>query len=153
MQQLDGFDVQELMSMGFVVGSVCAPALLDGPSNRVSPRSCIHCCCEKCSLLSRPFKPGSWMNSIEITQAEDFRCGETVKRVVSAINGPGDLSFYCSPCCGGSPWQRLNLHLAAKKGWQPTMIRLLGHWDLHWRLWSGFMVVAEHCRRVGAVAV
>ena len=30
------------------------------------------------------------------------------------------------------------------------MIRLIGHLDLHWRLWSGFTVVAEHCKRVNA---
>ena len=90
---------------------------------------------------------------MEIPQEEDFRCGDTVRRVISAMNGPGDLFVYCSPCCGGSPWQRLNLHLAVKKGWQSTMIRLLGHWDLHWRLWSGFKVAAEHCTSVGAAVI
>ena len=33
------------------------------------------------------------------------------------------------------------------------MIRLLGHWDLHWRLWSGFKVAAEHCTSVEAAVI
>ena len=33
------------------------------------------------------------------------------------------------------------------------MIRLIGHWDLHWRLWSGFTVIAERCKRVNAAAI
>ena len=53
----------------------------------------------------------------------------------------------------GSPWQHLNIHLAAKRGWQSTVVRLMDHWDLHWRLWSGFMVIAEHCKRVNAAVI
>ena len=28
-----------------------------------------------------------------------------------------------------------------------------GHWDLHWRLWSGFMAIAKHCKRVNAAVI
>jgi len=143
-RQLDGFDLHELGKLGFSSDATYDVAPSDGASNRVRPRSFIHCCCEKGALLSRPFPKDSQLMTLEITQEEDFRSESTIRSVVSKLIGLGYLFFYCSPCCGGSPWQHLNLHLAAKKGWQSTVVRLINHWDLHWRLWSGFMVVAEH---------
>ena len=33
------------------------------------------------------------------------------------------------------------------------LVRLTGHWDLHWRVWVGFMTFAEHCKKVKAAAI
>ena len=115
-RQLDGFDLYELDRLGFDNNVACTFAPVDGASNRVRPRNFIHCCCEKGALLSRPYRRDPQLTSIEVTQEQDFRSESTVKTIASKLSGPGDLFFYCSPCCGGSPWQRLNIHLAAKKG-------------------------------------
>ena len=65
----------------------------------------------------------------------------------------GDMFFFCSPCTGGSVWQRLNLSNALQDGRTATVVKLVGHWDLHWRLWANFERVALHCKRVGAACV
>ena len=147
-RQLDEFDLHELCKFGLWTDTACVTEVLDGASNRVHPRNFVHCCCEKGALLSRPSHKEPRLTTVEITQDNDLRSAETIAKVVSQLSGPRNLWFCCSPCCGGSPWQRLNMHLAAKKGWQSTMIRLIAHWDLHLRLWSGFMVAVEHGKRV-----
>ena len=32
-------------------------------------------------------------------------------------------------------------------------MRLIDHWDLHWRLWESFEKVVKHCRAVGATVM
>ena len=104
---LDGYDEDDLVELGFKLDterSICT-----------RPRTFIHCCCEKGALLSRPFRHDKRINVVEITQGEDFREKSTIDSVRSKMRGLGDAFFYGSPCCGGSPWQRLNLYLAAKR--------------------------------------
>ena len=106
-RQLDGFDLHELDKLGFYSGVTCDSAPSDGASNRVRPRNFIHCCCEKGALLSRPFRKDSQLATFEITQEEDFLSESTMRSIASRLTCLGDLFFYCSPCCGGSPWQHL----------------------------------------------
>ena len=40
--------------------------------------------------------------------------------------------------------------MARRKGWKHTVVKLIGHWDLHWRLWKGFERVVRHCANIGA---
>ena len=117
-RQLDDFDLYEFDTLGFSTNVACMFVPLDGASNRVLPRNFIHCGCEKGELLSRPYRRDPQLTTIEVTQEQDFRSESTVKTIASKLSGPGDLFFQWSPCCGGSSWQRLNIHLAAKKGWQ-----------------------------------
>ena len=84
---------------------------------------------------------------------DDFTKANTVKGVIKHIRGSGDIFFYCSPCTGGSTWQRLNLELAKRKGWNNTIVKIIDHWDLHWRLWESFEQVVKHCRKVGATVL
>ena len=89
------------------------------------------------------------VNVVEITQEEDFRIDKTVVDVIALFHGPGDMFFLLLSMLWGLPWQRLNTNLVAKRGWQSAMVKLLDHWDLHWRLWLVFTKVVEHCKRVG----
>ena len=52
-QQLDGYDIQELADLGFWSDPAAPLRKTDGPSNRVGSqeRSFIHCCREKGALL------------------------------------------------------------------------------------------------------
>ena len=112
----------------------------------------MHCCCETGNLLSRPTE-GKDMKIVDIMKEDDFTNANTVKGVIRQIRGPGDIFFYCSPCTGGSTWQRLNLELAKRKGWNNTIVKIIDHWDLHWRLWDSFEQVVKHRRRVGATVL
>ena len=93
------------------------------------------------------------MKITDITKEDDFTNVNTVKYVIRKIKFPGDIFFYCSPCTGGSTWQRLNLELAKRKGWNNTIVKLIDHWDLHRKLWESFEQVAKHCRTVGATVL
>ena len=46
------------------------------------------------------------MKIIEVTQETDFTDQRTVNDVIRKLKGPGDVFFYCSPCTGGSAWQK-----------------------------------------------
>ena len=50
-------------------------------------------------------------------------------------------------------WNTLNLYKAVKDGWHGTVINIIGHWDLHWRLWANFLIAVEHCAKVGAAVM
>ena len=78
------------------------------------------------------------MKIVDITQETYFTNQCTVNGVIRKLKGLGDILCYCSPCTGGSAWQKLNLDLAKRKGWESTIVRLIDHWDLHWRLWGSF---------------
>ncbi|MFM7989229.1 MAG: hypothetical protein ACKPKO_58935, partial [Candidatus Fonsibacter sp.] len=90
----------------------------------------IHCCCAGGSLLSRPWSDDH-VTTIEVTTADEFTKESTFKHVIRSIRTAADVLFYCSPCIGDSSWQRLKLDLARKKGWKRTVVRMIGHWDLH----------------------
>jgi len=47
----------------------------------------------------------------------------------------------------------LNPELAKRKGWNNTIVKLINHCDLHWKLWESFEQVVKHCRRVGATVL
>ena len=98
-RQLDEFNLHELCELGLWTDTARVPEFLDGASNRVRPRDFVHCCCEKGALLSRPFYRESRLVTIEITQDILFRSKDTIGRVMSHLKGPGDLFFYCAPCC------------------------------------------------------
>ena len=83
----------------------------------------------------------------------DFTTKAALSAVLADIVGPGDMFFFCSPCTGGSSWQHLNLSTAFQRGCSSTVHKLIGHWDLHWRLWEHFEVVARHCKKVGASCI
>ncbi len=93
------------------------------------------------------------MKIIDIVKEDDFTKSSTVQRIIQQIRGLGDIFFYCSPCTGGSTWQRLNLELAKRKGWNKTIVKIIDHWNLHWRLWESFEQVVKHCRKVGATVL
>ena len=82
---------------------------------------------KKGNLLSRPTE-GKDMKIVDITKGDDFTSANTVKDVIRQIRGPGDIFFYCSPCTGGSTWQRLNLELAKRKGWNNPIVKIIDHW-------------------------
>ena len=142
----DGFDREYLEMLRFVLQSeACQSAPAD-------EKSFIHCCCEDGSLLSNPVK-GARMKVVDVTK-ETFCTNQcTVNNVIRKLKGLGDIFLYCSPCTGGSAWQKLNLDLAKRKGWESTIVRLIDHWDLHWRLWGSFEKVVKHCRVVGAAVM
>ena len=74
-QQVDGYDIQELTDLGFWSDAAALLHVTDGPSNRVGSqdRSFIHRCLEKRALLSRPFTKHRIVNVVEIIQEEDFQ--------------------------------------------------------------------------------
>ena len=90
------------------------------------------------------------MKAIDIKKERDFTDKNTANDIMRNIKGLGDVLFYCSSCTGGSTWQRLNLELARRKCWESMIVRLIDHWDLHWRLWEDFENVVKHRRTVGA---
>ena len=116
-ESIDGFDKQYLSMLGFslrttkdqsAVADVDKIVTNDQSVSSDEQATFIHCCCEKESLLSRPTE-GKDMKIIDIVKEDDFTKSSTVKRIVKQLRGPGDVFFYCSPCTGGSTWQRLNL--------------------------------------------
>ncbi|MFM7981845.1 MAG: hypothetical protein ACKPKO_21255, partial [Candidatus Fonsibacter sp.] len=149
---IDGYDRQYLTDLGFRVKSkydVLASA--DGDNSVINRNSAVfvHCCCESGNLLSRPVSDDR-VTRVDITAESDFTNESTVDRVIKSIRTSANVFFYCSPCTGGSSWQKLNLDLARRKGWKHTVVKLIGHWDLHWRLWTGFERVVRHCADIGA---
>ncbi|MFM7988736.1 MAG: hypothetical protein ACKPKO_56425 [Candidatus Fonsibacter sp.] len=107
---------------------------------------------KRAALLSKPVS-GEHVTIIDVTKESDFTDKRTVDSVIKSIRGAGDVFFYCSPCTGGSSWQNLNMELAKRRGWKHTIVNLIGHWDLDWRLWQSFEVVARHCAKVGATII
>ena len=73
-----------------------------------------------------------------------------MKEIIQSIKGRGDVFFYCSPCTGGSTWQRLNLELDKRTGWEKTIVNLIDNWDFHWKLWERVEQVVRHCLADGA---
>ena len=45
---------------------------------------------------------------VDVTQEKDCTNKSTAVGIIRKLKGPGDVCFYCSPCTGGSSWQRLN---------------------------------------------
>ena len=78
------------------------------------------------------------MKIVAVTKETGFTDQRTIGNVIRKLKGLGDILFYCSPCTGGSAWQKLNMDVAKCKGWESTIVRLIDHWDLHWRLWESF---------------
>ena len=74
----------------------------------------IHCLfVKKGNIPSQPVE-GKGVKVTDITKEFDFTNVSTVKYVIKQIKGPVDIFFYCSPCTGGSTWQRLKLELARR---------------------------------------
>ena len=96
-------------------------------------RTLVHCCCEKGSLMSRPYVKFP-MNFVDVTKEDDFTTEKGYQKAISSIKGPEDTFFYCSPCTGGSLWQRLNEKRARLKGRQDTLLKIEAHRKLHWAL-------------------
>ena len=96
---------------------------------------------------------GEHVAILDITKEPDFTRKRTIDDVICSIRGVGDVFFYGSPCTGGSSWQNLNIELAGRKEWQQTIVNLIGHWDVHRRLWQGFEIVVRHCAKVGATVL
>ena len=69
--------------------------------------------------------------------------------VVGKIKGPRDSLFYCSPCTGGSPWNRYNAAVARERGCIKTLQNIEDHVELHDKLWTNFERAALHCKNVG----
>ena len=98
----------------------------------------VHCCCaKKGNIVAKPVE-GQGLKIHDVTKEHDLTGSKTVREIIQNIKGLGDVFLYCSPCAGGSTWQRLNLELAKRKGWNKTIEKLIDHWDLHWRLWERF---------------
>ena len=95
------------------------------------PRTLVHCCSEKGNLLSRPYLPGGAQKFVDITKEDDFTTDKGFMKTISHVQGPQDTLFFCSPCTGGSAWNRFNEAKAKEKGWTQTLIKIEGHWKLH----------------------
>ena len=113
---VDGFDQEYLDMLCFMIeGKICQSASAD-------EISFIHCCCENGSVLSNPVgKTG--MIICDITKKSDFTEPNTVCGIMRKLQGSGDVLFYCSPCAGGSTWQRLNLELAKRHGLENMIVK------------------------------
>ena len=123
-------------------------------SSQFAAATLVHCCAEDGNMLSRPIThKDREVFFRNITKEDDFTTKAALNAVLADIVGPGDMFFFCSPCTGGSSWQHLNLSIAFQRGCTSTVHKLIGHWDLHWRLWENFEVVARHCKRVGASCI
>ena len=72
-RQLDDFDLHEICRLGFWNDTACASVSADGASNRVRPRSFVHCCFEEGALVPRPFRKEAQLTTIKVTQEQDFR--------------------------------------------------------------------------------
>ena len=84
-QQLDGYDIQELTDMGFWSDTAAPLRAADGPSNRASSqdgRFYSLLLREGCAA-SRPFMRHNMVNVVEITQEEDFRIDQTIAEVIA----------------------------------------------------------------------
>ena len=124
--------------LGFTLKTVVVQSVTTGE------RSLVHCCCcEKGKLLSNPVDD----TKMKIHYISNMK---TVDGIIRKLSGPADVFFYCSPCTGGSAWQRLNLELEKKRNWAETVVKLIVHWDFPWRLWGRFEQVVKHCPKVGA---
>ena len=167
--KLDGYDRDVLYDYGFKhnLGSTYHPkyedhgtyirsaSWTDGKYVDDNRHVLVHCCCERGNLLSNPVEQrfGEKLRFLNITKEVDFLTKQALQRVLSSITGPGDMFFYCSPCTGGSMWQNFNLVKALLRGSYATVLKIADHWDLHWRLWAHFVIVARHCAAVGAACV
>ena len=143
---LDGFDKAYLEMLGFCY---LPRAHL---STSVDERIRIHCCCESGRFLSNPVSKHR-VKTFDITKADDFTNGDRVKNVTATIRGPGCVFFDSSPCTGETTWQRLQLELAKCNGWEQTIVKLIKHWDLHWRLWKNCEKVIKHFRKAAATVM
>ena len=143
---VDGFDREYLEILGFVLERKTCQSV---PADE---KSVINCCCENGSLLSNPVGL-THMRIVDMTKETDFTDQRTVNDIICKLRGPGDILFYCSPCTGGSTWQRLKLDLAKRNGWESTIVILIDDWVLHWRLWEIFENVVKHCRVVGGTVM
>ena len=143
---VDGFDREYIEMLGFALPRKACQSV---PADE---KYAMHCCCEDGSLLSNPIG-GTHMKIVAVTKETDFTDQRTVGDVIRKLKGLGDTCFYCSPCAGGSAWQKLNLVLAKRKGWESTSVRLIDHWDLRRRLWASFEKVVKHCRTAGATVM
>jgi len=63
---------------------------------------------KKGNRLSNPVE-GKGVKVTDITKEDEFTNVSTVKDEIKHTKCPGDIFFYCSPCSGGSMWQRLNI--------------------------------------------
>ena len=48
---------------------------------------------------------------------------------------------------------RANLATLKLRSGENTIVTLIDHWDLHWKLWERFEQVVKHCRKVGATVI
>ena len=103
---LDGYTRDFLTSFGFRLGECPAAAVTN---------YFIHCCCEKGSLLSRPYNPTGPSKFVDITKEEDFTTEKGFSLAIEHVHGPRDSFFYCSPCTGGSAWNRFNAAVARER--------------------------------------
>ena len=146
--KVDGFDQDELLRQGFKFAPPPAAAAR-ACAARNGRATLVHCCCDQGSLLSRPRVEGGPTNFVDITAADDFTSDAGFAKAKAAITGPESTFFYCSPCTGGSAWQRLNLAKAIAKGRWSTVLKILEHRELHWALWARFEEMVNHCLSVG----
>ena len=147
-KSLDLYDIGILERVGF-------PYQWDHPTRLAAPAAntawFIHCCCEPGSKLSTRARKD--FEVLDVTKEVDFTSPSTVKRIKAQITSPGDAFYYSSPCTGGSVWQNLNLRKSLAAGCDRMVLKLVSHFDLHWRLWSGFEAVVRHCAELGAAVV
>ena len=59
-------------------------------------RTLVHCCCEKGSLMSRPYVKTP-MNFVDITKEDDFTTQQGLDKALEGIVGPESTLLDCSP--------------------------------------------------------
>ena len=116
-------------------------------------RNFVHGCCEKGSLMTRPSPASTHTRFLEITKNHDIRTREAIDAAKSAITGPRDTFFWCSPCTGGSQRQMYNMYKAIQTNNSGTIYRIRGHRELHDQLKPAFFEIAEHAIAVGAKVI
>ena len=87
----------------------------------------VHCCCDEGSLLSRPRTEVGPTHCVDVTANDEFTPEVGFRKAKQAITGPTSTLFYCSPCRGGSAWQRLNLARAIARGEWAAVLRMQRH--------------------------
>ena len=83
-ESIDGFDVEYLDLLGFVVGKRINQSV---PADE---KYFIHCCCDNGSLLSNPIMKTS-MKVIDITKERNFTDKLTANDIIRSIKSPGDV--------------------------------------------------------------
>ena len=110
-----------------------------------------YCCSEKSRMGSHALKESD-VAVLRLTEEIDMTLDSSFDMVIQCIRGWPTKNVYLAasiPCTGGSPWQRVNKHVATEKGDQAALDKLKGHWTLFRKLWKNFEMIAQYVLGIG----